>query len=408
MSAGGLLSTMFPTIMAGLGLAAADLGRLVTANKLTGAVLGPLWVVLAGRWSRKGVLVTAAGLAGLATVTMGFADGLIALLVLSCVLAAVYSGTVPVTTSILADLFEDRSRGRAIGAMYASISLLGAASGTLVGQLSRIEDGWRVGYWALGGLGILVGLLILVLFRDPGVGATEAASARPAPLRPKLTAAAAMEVFRVPSFNVMLLSRLLSGHLVIGSFGILFLTSVRHFSNAEAALVLLPFGAGYCLGTTGGAAVADWMHARDPGRGRVLFLQSAQFGFAAVAFLATQVAWEGIRAYMAFWLILGLLQGVNPGVNRPIVMSVIPPELRGWAFVVMLSIVEPVAWAAFSFGVSRFGEGEGLRTAFLVLPVCVMTLNGLALSLLYRFYPRDSARARAGWGAAVVGAGRHG
>ena len=211
---------------------------------------------------------------------------------------------------------------------------------------------------------------------------------------------AAIRIFKVPTFNLMLLSRLLSGHIVIGSFGVLFLTSDRHFSNEVAALVLLPFGAGLCLGALGGGFAADRMHDRNPRTGRIAFLQTAQFVFAAVAFFATQFAWEGIEIYLGFWLVLGLLQGVNPGVNRPIVMSVIEPELRGWAFVVMLAIVEPVGWAAYSFGLAWFGDGKGLQLGFLIVLVFVMIVNGIAIIPLYDHYWRDCLRAQRGLGLA--------
>ncbi len=141
----GLLSTMFPVMRAELGLAAADLGVLIAAERLTAAAMSPLWVGLAGRWSRKGVVVMAACLAGTVTVAIGLVGGFTSLLVLSCVLAAISGGLVPVTTAILADLFQDRHRGRAVGIMYASISLIRALLATLLSQLSATTQGWRGG-----------------------------------------------------------------------------------------------------------------------------------------------------------------------------------------------------------------------------------------------------------------------
>ncbi len=390
----GLVAVMFPAMARGLGLAVADLGLLTAAGKVTASVFGPVWVWLTGRWSRTGMLVVSAALSGIVTFGIALAEGLTSLLLLCCILAALCSGVAPMTTTILADLFEDRSRGRAVGVMYASLALFAGVSGAVLGQFTGVEGGWRTAYMILGGLGVVSAGLILAGFRDPGLGAADARhGALPAPLhKPGVTAA--LGLFRIPTFVIMMLSRLLSGHLVIGAFGVLFLTSVRQFPNETAALVLVPFGAGVCIGNIGGAFLADWLHARAPGAGRVAFLQAAQFAFAAAAYVAIGFDWQGIGPYLSLWMALGLLQGVNPSINRPIVLSVVRPELRSWAFIVMLAIVEPAGWAALNFGVSRFGGGEGLRTALLVVMVGAMVLNGLAITPLYRTYRRDSARAR--------------
>ena len=392
----GVLAILFPAIRTTLGLTGGDLGIIVAADKLTGAICSPFWVWLARRWNRKAVLVVAAGLWGAWGLGMGFAAGFGSLLLLSCILAAGFGGAPGVITSITSDLFQDHSRGRAVGIMYGALGLVGALAGALTGQLGGVPDGWRVGFWALGGLSVLVGMVIWLLFDDPGVGASDFGLSRPmrTPVA-RLGWREATGVFRVASFDLMLLSRLLSGHLVIGTFGIFFLNSVRHFPDGMAVLVLPPFGAGVCLGAVGGGFVVDRLHAWRPHAGRILFLQMAQFAFAALAYVATQIVWAGIEPYMICWLAMGVCQGVNPGVNRPIVMSVIRPELRDWAFVVMLVIVEPIGWAIYSLGTGWLGDRDGLQAAFLVVLVGVMVLNGAAITPLYWTYGRDVARMKA-------------
>ena len=394
-SESGAIATLFPAIRASLRLTGTDLGVAVAANKLAGAIGSPFWLWLARRWSRKAVLVVSAGLWGGWGIAMGFVGGFGWLLALSCILAAGLGGAPAIITDVLSDVFHDRERGKAVGVMYGSLGLLAALAAALVGQLAGLRDGWRIGFCVLGGSSILVGLLIWLLFEDPGLGDGVTASARAAHTRRRpLTLIAAASVFRIPSFNLMLLSRLLSAHLVIGAFGVVFLTDVRHFGNPAAVAVLPPFGAGLCLGGVAGGIVADRMHAWSPRAGRVLFLQSAQFAFAVTAFLATQIAWQYLAAYMAWWFALGFCQGVNPGVNRPIVMSVIVPELRDWAFVVMLIVVEPIGWASYSLIAGLLGDAAGLQFAFLVLLVGVMLLNGAAITPLYWTYCRDTDRAR--------------
>lgn len=394
-SEASVATALFPAIRASLGLSLTDLGILTASNKAAGALFSPFWIWFARRWNRKYVLAISAGLWGIWGIAAGFASGFAMLLLFYCILAAGFAGAQPIITEILSDLFDDRARGRAVGMMYGSVSLIGSVVGPLIGQLSGVPDGWRIGFWVIGCFNMLAGLLVLLAFKDPGLGASEPGGARLAGARgPRLTMQAALSVFRIPTFNLMLLSRFLSGHLLIVAFGVVFLTSVHQFPNRVAALVLGPFGIGYFLGMIGGSFVVDRMNMRYPRTGRVLFLQLAQFGFALVAYFATQFDWGSIQIYLGFWFVMGFLQGVNPGVNRPIVMSVVPPELRGWAFAVMVAIVESIAWGLYNLGAGWFGDRYGLKVVFLVVLVGIMIVNGLVVTLLYRTYGTDMDQVR--------------
>lgn len=199
-------------------------------------------------------------------------------------------------------------------------------------------------------------------------------------------------MLKIRTVALMLGQRLLSGHLLIGSFGVVFLVNVYHFSNAVAAIVLLPFGLGYFLGTVIGGLVADRVQRLNPRTGRIALLQGAQFAFAVVAFVATQFNWVSILIFAVFYAALGFLQGVNPGINRPIMMAVTPPELRGVAFALMLSVFETIAWALYSFGAGYLGQAFGLKAVFLLVLVVLMVVNAAFVGLLYRPYVRDCER----------------
>lgn len=241
---------------------------------------------------------------------------------------------------------------------------------------------------------IFVGLLILVLFKEPKIGGAEeqlAGIAAEIPL-PRLHWQDVLRLFRIPSFSLMLLSRLLSGHLLIGVFGVQFLVTERGFSNAVAAVVLLPFGIGYFVGTILGGLTVSTLDRLVPRRGRVVFLQAAQLIFALVAFFGTQFHYEAIGIYAIFWALMGGAQGLNPGVNRPIVMSVVRPELRAQAFVIFLTIFETIGWAAFTYIAGALADLIGIQTVFLWMLVILMVINAAVISVLYAVYPRDRER----------------
>ncbi len=391
----GLTSTLFPTIAAALRLNTGQLGILAALGKLVAVPFGPGWVWLAGRTSRRTALVLATMIGGVFGIIAGFADDFTHLLIANTLMAACVIGAGPIANAVISDSFEDRQRGKAVGYFYGFSSLIGSFVGPAIAQFSGFSDGWRYGMWTIGGVCILAGLAILLLFRDPGVGASErqlADLSNQARGGRRVTFASVLSLFRIPSFSLMMVSRLLSGHLLITVFGVQFLVQDRGFSNAVAALVLLPFGIGYFCGTVASGYIVSALDRVMPRRGRVAFLQAAQIAFAVIAFFGTQFDHRNIAVYGVFWALMGATQGLNPGVNRPIVMSVVLPELRGQAFAIFLTIFETIGWGLFSLGAGQFAERVGIQPVFLAVLVILMLVNALVITGLYATYPRDRDR----------------
>ncbi|MGY0491201.1 MFS transporter [Streptomyces sp. WG-D5] len=391
-----LVSSLFPLIRQSLGVSLGALGILTASGKIVGAFTGPFWVWAAQRWSRKSVLVVATGLWGVWGVAAGFAQNFAQLLVLYTVLAAGYAAAHPIITELIGDLFGGSSRGRAVGVVYGAVSLVSAGIGPLKGQLAGVDEGWRWGLWGIGAFNIVLGIALWIWFRDPGRGAAERQLAdldrATRDAHSKLTWHKALSLLKIRSLVLLLVSRLLSGHLLVGTFGVVFLVDVYGFSTQKAAIVLLPFGIGYFLGTLLGGVVADWATRRSPRHGLVAVLQAAQFVFALVAFFGTQFDYGSIALFGIFFALMGATQGVNPSVNRPMVMAITPPELRGAAFALYVSVFEAIAWAAFSLGAGFLGDVIGLRSVFLWALVILMLINGAFLTLLYRPYADDVTR----------------
>lgn len=392
---GSVTTALFPTIAAALRLDSGALGLLSALGRLVAIPFGPFWVWLANRTSRRTALVISTSVGGVLALLSGFSQNFGQLVVLQTLQAGCVVGISPISNAVIADTFPDKNRGRATGYFYGITSLLGSFIAPVLGQLSGIPDGWRWGWWLIGGILIVVGLLILILFKEPKVGGADDELAGAAELAlPKLRWQDALRLFRIPSFSLMLLSRLLSGHLLIGVFGVQFLVTERGFSNAVAAVVLLPFGIGYFLGTVGGGLTVSALDRLVPERGRVAYLQAAQLIFALVAFFGTQFHYASIGTYAIFWALMGAAQGLNPGVNRPIVMSVVLPELRAQAFVIFLAIFETIGWAAFSYLAGALAGVIGIQAVFWWLLVVLMVINALVITALYWVYPRDRARVR--------------
>ncbi|MGA5192615.1 MFS transporter [Streptomyces exfoliatus] len=392
----GVIGGLFPVIRQALGLSLGALGILTAAGKLIGVITAPLWVWAAHRWSRKTVLVICAGMWGVWGVAAGFAQNFTQLLLFSTLLAAGYAGAHPIITTFVGDLFDSSSRGRAVGMLFGATALASSVFATLKGQLAGFEDGWRWGLWAIGGFSILFGLVLWRYLRDPGQGASEAQLAdldratRDASCLVNRRQVASL--LKIPTLVVLLVSRLLSGHLLVFSFAVVFLVEVYGFTTQTASVILMPIGIGYFAGTVLGGLAADWAARLSPRHGLPAVLQTAQILFAALAFFGTQFHYGGIGLYALFFGLMGVAQGVNPGINRPMIMAVVPPELRPAAFTLYISVFEAIAWALFGIGAGFVGDAIGLRPVFLWVLVILMLVNGAFLTLLHRTYARDSAR----------------
>ncbi len=392
----GLINILFPAISKAFGLDTGHLGTIAAASKIVLVPFSPIWVWAATKIGRKQVLAINAALAGVFGILGGFSNGFLGIVLWNTLLAIALAGSGPLVNAIISDSFPDKQRAKAVSSFYGAITLIGAFLAPVVGSLSKIEDGWRIGYWSVGALCFVGAIIVMVAFKDPGVGASDAAAAGGRAVRTsKPSLREVLGLFRIPSFSIMLGSRLLSGHLLIAIFSVQFIVMSRGFDNAVASVVMLAFGVGYFAGSLLSGVIMGILDRTMPHRGRVFFLQFAQVFFAIAAFISTQFDFgnKNILIYAVLWAIMGSAQGLNPGINRPIIMSVIAPHLRGQAFAIYINIFETIGWALFALGAGFLIRKNGFESVFLIVLVGLMLCNALFLSLLHLTYKKDVQRA---------------
>jgi MFS family permease len=390
---GSIVSALFPVIQVALGLGTGALGVLSAAGRLIGMVTGPLWVWLAKRTSRKFVFALATGFWGVWSFGAAVSQDFLQLLIFYTVAAGGLAAGHAIMPEVIGDSFEDRKRGRVTGLFYGGMAAFGSVLAPLIGQLANVEDGWRIGFAVFGGINVLFGILIMLFYRDPASGSAERELAdltvEQREKTAKVTWSAVISLMRIRSYAVLLVSRMLSSHMLLGAFGVVLLVQDFGFDTAIAATVLGPFGIGYLAGTFLGGFLSDWLNRVSPDFGRIGLLQAAQFLFAALAFVTLFGGFEGIGPFLLMFGLLGLAQGLNPGVNRPLVMAVVPPELRGAAFAIFVSIIESLGFAIYSLLGGFLAEQIGMTAVIFWLVVVVMAVNGLVLTLLYPVYRHD-------------------
>ncbi|MFI6314011.1 MFS transporter [Nocardia fusca] len=393
-------SVLFPLMREALGLSNSALGTIVAVGKGVGMVAGVPWMFLATRYPRKTVLAICAGFWGVWSIAAGTANSFGQFVVLYGIAAAGFAGAGPIALAILGDIYDDHHRGRATGALYGGVALVTGISGPIFGLLSGSANGWRYGFYLSGAITLVLGVLILRCLDDPAAHArhdAEVPTLAQIEDRARSLRGSLRELFAIQTFRYILVQRVFSGQNVIMSFAATFMVTERGLGTATAAAIALPFALGYMAGTFGGGRLNDLWHRARPRTGRVAMLQVSQLAFAAVAFLATQLVWQQTAIYVALFTVLGFLQGQVPVTNRPLIMAVVPPHLRGLAFAVSVSTIEALAYAGYALLVGRLGDAIGLQGALLLVTVLLTTANGICSAALYRPYARDSAVIAARW-----------
>ncbi|WP_430644765.1 MFS transporter [Agromyces sp. GXS1127] len=391
----GLINSLFPVIQASLGLASSALGVLLSVGRMFGVITGPILVFLTKYFSRRTILAVAGGFWGAWSILAGFSQDFTQLLILYTIMVGgAMAGHVFLPT-VVGDSFEDGKRARVIGWVYGALVGTGAVTAPLIGQLANIEDGWRYGFFIFGALNIVFGFLTLFFFRDPGIGSIDGRAdggQEGAKTERDLTLAKIKPLFRIRSFQILSLSRLISPHPVMASFGVIMLVQAHGLSVPVAATIMAPFGIGYLLGNILVGYLGDWFNRISPRYGRIGLLQFAQFAFGGFALLATQFTYENIAWYAVFFALMGSVQGWNPILNRPIVMGVVAPELRSAAFGFMISVVESVSFSLLALITGFLADAVGIQSALFWTVVVVVLANGVLLTALYPAYVRDKAR----------------
>ena len=136
---------------------------------------------LAERFSRVKIISSAILFWSLMTAACGFVGSFTQLLLCRVGVGVGEAGAQPATSSLVSDHFPRERRASAM-----SLILLGTPAGTLLGALLggwvAAQWGWRTAFLALGIPGVIVGLLVLLLLREPRRGLADNAPREPAPL----------------------------------------------------------------------------------------------------------------------------------------------------------------------------------------------------------------------------------
>ena len=102
---------------------------------------------------------------------------------------------------------------------------------------------------------------------DPGRGAAEAELADVAQARQEeyglIRWSEVKELFKIKTYSLMLVQRLLSGHLLMLSLGVAYFVDVLGMDASQANLMMMPLFAGVLLGMFIFGFIGDWIHKKN-------------------------------------------------------------------------------------------------------------------------------------------------
>ena len=301
----------------------------------------------------------------------------------------------PASMSMISDYHGKKTRSRAMGSHQTSVYLGTIAGGFFAGLIGEVY-GWRWSFIVFGGLGILFGLVLIRLLREPERGAADLADQAPG-ADPVVTK-------RIPIKDFLrMLMRTPSAALLMGAFACAnfvalvllswmpkFLYDQFHMGLAMAGLSATLFvQLASMVGSPLGGWFADLLRRRLPG-GRMLVQATALFCGAPFVFLCG--ATKSIGLVVVALTAWGLFKGLYDANIFASVFDVIPAQARGTAagFMNMVGWLGGGGIAPIAIGL--IAERSSLGLAISLAGLVYVAAGILLLAAGVRFAPRDVAK----------------
>jgi MFS family permease len=395
------ISVLFPTLQRVWGLNYANLGTFGTIQYVLQSVTAPFWGYIADRYSRKKVIIFGTGIWGIWTLFCGLTQNLGQLLVIRAISGVGLGCLMPAAFSIVSDAYPPYKRGRALGTLE-GIGFMGIVVFTLALGMLATPELWRWGFFLLGSLSILSGLIVWWLLVEPVRGAAEPE------LSGKITKKDATQhiihvkdipkILKTPTIWVAI-AQGVTGTMpwvILGQFLITWFVNERGWQEQKATIAFAGIVIGTVISNIIGGYLGDWAEKVNPKYGRAFIGQfSVVSGIPLTYILFTRTDGWSFEAIVGLCFITALfISWAGKGSKEPMMQGAIPPELRSMAFSVV-TFVETGFAAIVAIVAGLIADRIGLTEALLWTVPFPWTICAIIFSLFYWAYPRDSVKLRA-------------
>lgn len=383
------LSSVIPPLRADIGITDAQLGVVGMLFLWSYALASPFVGNIADRFSRARIVTWSLVGWSVITILTGMVQSVGALYGLRIALGIAESFYLPAAVALLGAQHGPATRGKAMGLHMLGLNLGLVGGGAAAGLLAE-HFGWRLGFWVLGGLG-----LVLAAFSTIMLGEKSAPSGEKQPLKPSKTVVREAWAYclRVPSFYCLLASAMAAGvasWIFLNWLPLFFAENYKMNLGAAGLAGVALYKAPVFVGIAIGGWLSDKVAVRNS-RGRALikgfsFIVSAPFLF---LFMGAPTF-----AVVAVTMILSsTIRAIGLPSEHPIICEVIPAPYRSTA----VGIFNTCGSAAGGLGVllaGIFKKDLGLNVIFGASSF-IYVIAGILMLLAYAiFMGRDMERAR--------------
>jgi MFS family permease len=422
---GQLYPSVYPQIQSSMHLSLDQLGLITSIQTILQSITTPIWGFWNDTHSRKKVLTFGLFLWGIFTIATAFSLHYIDMLVYRAIVGLGLACIIPTTSSVIADYFPAKSRGKAFGWLGLT-QVLGVAFGTifatLVVQITPTilgMESWRFVFVVWGVISIGIGFFVWGLSKDPVRGLMDPGSTGlglELAENHKVSWADYKEIITNKTFLVIILQGL------IGSMpwnAILFMVTWFEyigFGPLIAGLIFVVIALGNAFGNLCGGLIGDRAAKWKPNSGRVLMAQISRLAGIPLVFVIFFII-PRTTASIGLYVLIGAITGFmtawpSNSTNFPIFSEIFEPEIRGSVYSIdrvfegtfqsLGSVFVSLVATAYGFLTpppntllinlpSAFLATNASALAFGMLWVCMIPwIISLALyTFLYFTYPKD-------------------
>lgn len=243
-----VIAGVLPQVAAGLDVTIPVAGYLVSGYAIGIALGGPLLTLATTNLARRTLLLGLIAAFTLGQVACALAPGFSTMLVLRMLIAIAHGSFFGIAMVVAVGLVAPERRGFAVALILSGLTVsnvIGVPLGAAIGN----AFGWRATFWAMGTLGLLASLAIVLWVP----GTSNADSARPA-LRRQIRVLGRQQAWT----SLFLMLMLMIGQFVPFTYIAPLLQEVTGLDTAWIPWVLLLNGVGSTVGVFLGGRLADW------------------------------------------------------------------------------------------------------------------------------------------------------
>lgn len=337
---------------------------------------------------------------------------------------------IPAIQSLVADSTDESNRGTAFGWLGLTGnfgSIIGGLLSVLIASTSVMGiPGWRISFYLVGLLSVIVGTLVALFAKDPHFFDSNGNAKPQAPHKPFLVEIKdliieAKTVISIPTFQI-LIAQGVSGSFPWSSlsFAPMWLELIG-FTHETTAFLWTLFTVAGSIGALFGGKMGDALAQRLPNAGRIILSQisaGSAIPLAAILLLALPYDPSSALSHGLVLFIMGLIISWNAAAtNNPIFAEIVPERARTSIYAldrsfesILASFAPPIVGilAQHVYGYKPIPRGStnseeietdrenaaALAKALYTAIGIPMTICCLIYSFLYCTYPRDRDRAR--------------